>query len=323
MFVFTAALLLAACEVEFSPNAEYKETPVVYCLLDQDDDTVWVRVERCFLEEGNIYDYGSDPELINYPQGTISVTLSAWRNGGMVSSVLLSDTLRAHEMGLFASVPQPIYYTTEPLDTTCMYKLEVRRTDDGTLLAYTDSIPLILQTESTLITRPSNVTAFGFNESNNGTASCQIAWNRMQNARRYQPIVRFFYGENGDTLHVDLPCNSVVNPPFTTSYSRNSFLYGIKEALKDDPAPKTYLKFVEIYLTACDENLNVYLRSVASGTSMNQTSDTYTNIHGGMGIFAARRIHLYKYLRADSSMNPLNSGNPGLLAYLQDLGVGF
>ena len=66
------ALLAASCEVDFSPNAPYRETPVVYCLLDQDDDTTWVRVERCFLEEGSIYNYGSDGQLYNYPQGRVT-----------------------------------------------------------------------------------------------------------------------------------------------------------------------------------------------------------------------------------------------------------
>ena len=317
------AMLLTACEVEFSPNAEYKDTPIVYCLLDQDDDTVWVRVEHCFLEEGSIYNYGSEPEHINYPLGSVSVTLSAWRNGTCVSRTLLRDTLRSHDDGLFASGPQPIHFTTEPLDTTCLYKLEVNRTSDDSLLAYTDSIPLILQTDPTLITKPANTTRFGFNSSVNGTAVCQITWNALQNARRYQPIVRFFYGELGDTLYLDLPCSVVTNPPYSVSYSRYTFLNAVKEALKDDPNPKEYLKYVEIYLTACDENLNVYMRSVASGVSINQTSDTYTNIHGGLGIFGARLRHRCKYLDADNSMNPINSGNPGLLAYLQELGVGF
>ena len=55
LILIAASLLLSACEVEFSPNAEWREIPVVYCVLDQDDDTTFVRVERCFLGEGNIY----------------------------------------------------------------------------------------------------------------------------------------------------------------------------------------------------------------------------------------------------------------------------
>lgn len=313
-----AALLAASCEVDFSPNAPYRETPVVYCLLDQDDDTTWVRVERCFLEEGSIYNYGSDGQLYNYPQGSIRVNLLAWRNGQQVSSTTLTDTLRQHDEGSFDPAPQPSFFTTVKLDTTCMYQLEVRQNSNDSLIAYTDPIPLILQSNSDLITKPANNQRFRF--VNN---ACKIAWNALDNARRYQPFVRFYYGEAGDTLHLDLFCSSESSGNLYTDYSLQSFLNTVKDKLQNDTNSKTYLEYVEIYLTACDESLNAYMNSVASGTNLNQTTDTYTNIHGGVGIFAARRTHLYKYLLADNSMNPINSSNPGLRAYLTELGVGF
>ncbi|MCR5445944.1 MAG: hypothetical protein K6E96_09765 [Bacteroidales bacterium] len=321
--VAAAAMMLTACQVEFSPNAEYRETPVVYCLLDQDDDTVWARVEKCFLVEGNIYEYGSSSEMINFPQGYITVSLIASRWGVPVDTLILRDTLCNRDDGLFASQNQPLFFNTAHLDTTCNYHLEVRRAADDSLMAYTDPIPLILKTESTLITQPYNTRPFGFNDYSAGTRVCNIAWNSLRNARRYQPIVRFFYGEDGDTHYVDLKCAHVTSGANITAYPLESFLNSLKNALQDDPNPKEYLKYVEIYLTACDENLNVYINNVASGVSLNQTADTYTNVHGGLGIFAARRTHLFKYLDADPSMNPLSSSNPGLYSYLHALGIGF
>ena len=317
-FILTAVLLFAACEVEFSPNAEYVETPVVYCLLDQDDDTTWVRVEKCFLEEGSIYNYGSESELYTYPQGYLQVSLIAYRNGNRLSTTVLSDTLLARFDGNFDNSPQPLFYTTVPLDTTCMYSLEVRHADNDSLVAYTDPIPLILQTTDALVTSPANNQRFRFTY-----GTCKIAWNALANARRYQPIVRFFYGELGDTLFLDLPCNSETSGKLQTEYSLQSFLNSVKVALENDTNPKQYLEYVEIYITACDESLNSYINSVNSVSSLTQTTDTYTNIHGGMGVFAARRTHLHKYLLADNSMNTLNTTAPGLRAYLVDLGVGF
>ncbi len=316
------SLIATACQVEFSPNADYRETPVVYCLLDQDDDTTWARVEKCFLVDGNIYDYGTSSEMINFPQGYLAVRLVATHPDGRQDTLAMRDTLCDRSEGLFASQNQPLFYSTSRLDTTCRYHLEVRRTADDSLMAYTDPIPLVLQTDETLITQPYNTRPFGFYDYSAGERVCNIAWNPLQNARRYQPVVRFFYGENGDTLHVDLKCAHVTNGT-RTIYPLNSFLNSLKTALQDDPNPKEYLRYVEIYLTACDENLNVYINSAASGVSLNQTTDTYTNIHGGLGVFAARRTHLYKYLLADASMNPLTASNPGLYAYLVDLGIGF
>lgn len=315
------SLLLTACEVEFSPNAKYVETPVVYCVLDQDADTNWVRVEKCYLEEGSIYDYGSESQLYTYPQGSLQVCLIKYYNGQRLSVDNLTETLRPRDSGNFASTPQPLFFTTALLDGNCMYKLEVRHADNDSLVAYTDSIPLIRQTNDNLITTPANNMRFRFV---NGT--CRIAWNSLANARRYQPMVRFFYGELGDTLHIDLFCSSILSSdPLSTDYSLSSFLNSVKEALKDDPNPKQYLtdKKVQIYLNACDENLNIYMNSINSGTNLNQATDTYTNIHGGVGVFAARRTHLHKDFLPDNSMVPLGQSAPGLFAYLESLGVGF
>lgn len=313
-----AAWLVTSCEVEFSPNAEYVETPVVYCVLDQDDDTTWVRVEKCFLEEGSIYDYGSQSELYTYPLGTLRVTLIAYRQGHQVSAVNLADTLCPRADGVFDNGLQPLYYTTVSLDTTCMYKLEVRHADNDSLIAYTDSIPLLLQTDERLIITPSNTQRFRFI-----SGRCRIAWNALENARHYQPFVRFYYAENGDTLYQDLFCNSESTGRLSTDYALQSFLGALKSALEGDTNHKEYVEYVDIYLTACDENLHVYMNSVNSGSNLNQSTDNYTNIHGGMGVFAARRTHLFKNLQSDNSMNPINSSSPGLRAYLKELGIGF
>ena len=326
------ALLLASCEVEFSPNAEWQDIPVVYCLLDPDNDTVFARVERCFLGDGSIYEYGSIADSLHYPQGSIAVTLYAFRGNRVVDSADMQYTLRPREDGAFASTPQPVYYSTAPLDTTCRFSLRVRRTADDSLLAVTDTIPLVLQANATLISRPSNNHRFGFHENAGGTTVCKIQWPVLQGGRRYSPIVRFYYREFEDTLYVDLPAGEVAATTTSTTatlgydYPRESFLHTLREYfvhIGDTVTPKYYLEYVDIFLTACDEPLNVYMMSVASGTNLTQTTDTYTNVHGGAGIFAARLTHRYKHFLADNSTVPMGASNPGLRAFLKDLGIGF
>ena len=95
-------MLMTSCEVEFSPNAEWKNVPVVYAILDQDDDTTWVRVQRCYLSDGNIYQYGSHSDSINYPQGSISVALLAYGDGALKDSIAFTYTERDRDAGAFA-----------------------------------------------------------------------------------------------------------------------------------------------------------------------------------------------------------------------------
>ena len=148
LYFIPIVLLLSACEVEFSPNASWKNVPVVYCLLDQDDDTTWVRVQRCYLAEDNIYNYGQNSDSINYPQGSISVSLLAYENGVQKDSMAFKYTTRDRDTGNFASTAQPLYCfrTKNRLNENYTYVLTVRNTADNSVLATTDPIALIKQT---------------------------------------------------------------------------------------------------------------------------------------------------------------------------------
>ena len=320
LFLTFSFVFFTSCEVEFSPNASWKEIPVIYCVLDQDDftagDTTWVRVERCYLGDGSIYTYSSISDSINYPQGSIDVRILVYRNGACIDSIQCRDTLREREQGDFASHLQPIYYTTQRLQDDCYYKVEVRRAGSHSLMAYTDSIPLIT-CSTNVIRKPYNTEIFGFFDRTSGNVpSFLMEWYAMDNARRYQPFVRFYYGEDGDTNYVDVLGGSVNSGNgstiLSTSLTRDGFLKNLELQLQNDTNPKRYLKLVDVYLTACDENLNNYISTVNSGSSIDQSTHSYTNVHcctdgtvvDGVGILAARRTHIYKTLEADASMVP-------------------
>ncbi len=194
LILLLVPFLFTSCEVEFSPNAQWKNIPVVYCLLDQDDDTTWVRVQRCYLSEGNIYQYGSNSDSINYPQGSISVALLAYQDGTLKDSIPFSYTEIDRDSGAFAYIAQPVYYALTKNNSRENYTfvLSIRNTADGTLLATTDPISLIKKTSGDLITQPSITTTpsgdtlggFVFNKGDESTGRyCLIPWNSLENAR--------------------------------------------------------------------------------------------------------------------------------------------
>lgn len=327
-----ASVLLTGCEVEFSPNAQWKNIPVVYCLLDQDDDTTWVRVQRCYLSEGNIYSYGQNSDSINYPQGTIEVTLLAYEGSTLKDSIPFIYTEIDRDSGSFANIAQPIYYsiTTNRLRENYRYCLRIRNAIDGSILADTDPIPLIKKSNLPLITKPAititpsfdTLGGFYFNEIDpvTGTQSaCIIQWNHLENARLYQPVVRFYYSVAGNTRYLDLLCPRVSSKTNEIRYSREQFLTDIRDRLINDTSTKHFIPHVDIYLTCCSEELNAYLTTLSAGTSVNIEHEPYTNIKGGVGIFAARRTHLYKGMPADNSIQP----GVGLQDLIINLGVGF
>ena len=318
LLISAAALLFASCEVEFSPNAEWKEVPVVYCVLDQDDSISYVRVERCYLAEGDIYAPGRVSDSINYPEGALRVTLYQQDgSGALVDSIDFGYDTLDHAEGSFAAAGQPIYsaVTHHRLrnDASFTYILKVRHAADGKVIASSSTKPIV-KTNSVLISDPNNNHKFGFRPG----SSCDIKWYTLTNGRLYQPRVRFYYKEGPDTMFVDITCPQVLNSRNSTDmhlqYGQSEFLTALKAALQDDPNPKTYLKTVDIYLLVCNEDLNAYMSTVSS----TYADAVWSNIEGGLGVFAARRTHLFKNVPADESDTP----GSGLYALLRDLGVG-
>ncbi len=323
-----AALLLplfTSCEVEFSPNADWKNVPVVYCLLDQDDDTSWVRVERCHLSFEGVYAHGMNPDSINYREGEITVSILAYEGDRLADSIPFAYTLRQRDSGAFAGGMQPIYYaeTRGLLKDNYDYFLSIRKAD-GTKIASSSAVRLIHYDNRNRLFSYMKNDKFGFYEiSGNSSANCRMTWNLLPNARLYQPVIRFYYAVNGERRYVDIPCPRKT-PDYNAAsaeiyYPRSVFLADLRTALLPDTASrKEYLKRVDIYLTCCTEDLNAYLSTVNAVADLTQGRESYCNIEGGVGLFAARRTHLFSSYPADESQVE----NSGLYYFLQNLGVG-
>ncbi len=88
----------------------------------------------------------------------------------------------------------------------------------------------------------------------------------------------------------------------------------MKQYFDGDSVARFYVPIVDIFLSACNEDLNAYIASSSGNSSIDNGREIYTNIQGGVGIFGARRTHLFKRLPADESdrpPTPPNSNNGG------------
>lgn len=340
-----ASLIFASCEVEFSPNADWTEIPVVYCLLDQDEDTTYVRVQRCFLGEGNQYTYAAVADSNNYPQGALTVAIEEWnanvdattgqwsRSGKSPIRTFVCDYTETtdKENGIFDSSRQPLYVcaTAGQLDTSHVYRLVVVKNSTGDTIATSETMLICGDLQ---LVRPNNVTKFQF-AGTSGNKSCEFHWSAMKRARQYQPLVRFFYRDfiiNRQSIpidttiinhYIDIPCNVVksnMRDPFYTTYlDQNYFLSTIKNSIIDTVCNKNIIDTVEIFILSCTEPLAAFVYAGNPAGSLNQDPFTYTNIEGGLGVFAARRRHMS--FRIETPGSTLSNYKKTL----KELGVGF
>ena len=347
VILFLAALA-GSCKVEFSPNASWKDVPNVYCVLDVQEDTVWARVQRCYLGEDNLYNYSHIVDSNNYREGDIAVHLLAWegvRNDedcGITAGTELVDRwemayteVSGKPDGSFPSGPQPMYYCVPGADrmladSSCVFELLVIRSATGDTLARarTTLVGLLPPTgvghdaAEVVVTLPNDIAGkhFGFIPKDRQN---EIKWHALPRGRMYQPSVVFYYRKQGDTLGIEVP-----GTPFKNQYgyrllsaksvTQSHFLSTIKKALVDNTDTLYNVNNVDIVIYVCNEDLNAYISSQNSNVVSGQEYQTYTNIDGGVGVFGSRRTHIRVNVPCDSN------GRDGYLPKcLKDLGVGF
>lgn len=345
---FLLVLAMSSCKVDFTPNADWKDVPSVYCVMDIDEDTVWARVQRCYLGEGDLFSYSSNPDSNNYKQGQIRVVLNAWKanvtsNGHFIQTDELVDSwdmtysLRLGKPeGSFSSVPQPVYYCVPgnrlSKDTNCVFQLLVIRTDSGDTIASakTELVGRLLQTDTrghlhenieNILISPNRVRGCHFGFVPDSRRNMQ--WCSLPRGRGYQIGIRFYYRKFHDTLSVDILGNIIpneTNKPVMSSNSINKtiFLSTIKNALADNTDSLFNVNYVDISVIVANEDLNLYISTQNDPSIVGQDRTPYTNIEGGVGIFASRRTHIVVRVPSDSTGKEMY-----LPAELRNLGVGF
>lgn len=343
-----AAAAITSCRVDFSPNAEWRDIPSVYCVIDPEEDTVFVRVQRCYLGEDSLYGYSSIADSINYPQEAISVHLLAWRDDHALGTQLTADCqlvdrweldymLRPGKPdGAFAAGEQPVYYCVPGADnlrrdSACIFQLVVLNaaTSDTLAQSTTNLVgfrPLTPvwdgdSVESKVLASPSSMRGnhFAYVMGCNGV----IKWNTLPRGRYYQPILTFYYRKLGDTLSVTIPGTPIPNannaPTLQSkSITQDKFLSTIGNALRGNTDSLFNVNHVDIAIAVCNEDLYAYITSQGASTATGQELQGYTNIDGGLGIFGSRRTHIHYKVPCDST------GKPGYIpASLKGLHVGF
>src|ERR1022692_5127436 len=103
--VFSA---LFSCKNTLDINAPWKETTVVYGLLDPNAPIQYIKINKAFLGNGNEMAYAKIADSINYGN-QLSAVLQQYSNGSLVATFPLHDTLMPKDPGTFATSPNIVF----------------------------------------------------------------------------------------------------------------------------------------------------------------------------------------------------------------------
>jgi len=274
-------------------RAPYKDIPVVYCILNQNDSVNYLRLEKSFAGEMNAYDMASEVDSIYYPKA--EVKMERWRDGEYKQEIVFKevDTI-IRDTGIFADTPNRVFVNTDSLNGASEYRLKISIPGKhDSIVARTRMVDNIR-----IIKPPYTLPALHLSQYENDT---RVEWVSTKNARIYLLQVRFNYIEafQNDSVQKSLVWK-------ISHYVSRDQLGG--EKMKADINNETFYKWLsgklekpaagisrmahkqalDFMFTIGGEELYTYLQVYNPDHGIHQEKPVYSNISGGIGIFSAR-----------------------------------
>lgn len=304
VFAFVAPLWFCACSTDIDLYADYKETPVVYALLDAKADTNYVKITRVMSVQGDAYQVAVNPDSSNY-LGKLDARLIEYCNGDSIREIIL-DTITIHnkEHGLFYAPDQKLYYTTEKLNLNrkkenYSYRLKVVL-PDRILTANADMVGNSGFGVQSL--------AVNFSKEYFGDASREFLFRPATNAAFYQVSMAFTFLEqrtpDGDSVPRTMHWNigTYTDNYFTYNMDGDAYIFPYRpetfyETLKDfiggDTAVAGLKRYigdypVEVCITAGGEHLRQYVNNNNPSSGFILGDPEFSLIEDGFGVFSSR-----------------------------------
>lgn len=204
-------LVLAGCETEVDLNAPYKNTTVIFGLLDPDfngdnqitvQDTQWIKINKTFLGEGDNNAYAAVRDSSEYQDDDfVKKIVQRINDGDVVEEYELhSTTISNRQMnGIFYGPEQTMYYfvpSAPGLDQNSSYRIVLEFADGREVNASTE---VVSYGSFSWLTPQQNATFILASVSTNGgfnyTSEVAVRWNAATNANVYDARLRFHYTE--------------------------------------------------------------------------------------------------------------------------------
>lgn len=339
LFLFCSiALVTWTCSTEVDLLGDWKETTVVYGLLDQSQPKQYVRIQKAFLGPDNALTMAQEYDSINY-LNQLQVTIQELDDAGNIYNTftLQPDTF-PKDGGMFAGPNQVLYSFDTPsgtLNSSHNYKLTVVNNQTGNTVT---AITNLIETTSTgvfnMVTPSTSNTTVNFVPTTT-QPQFTMKWNAAPSAHVYQPSITFYYTEyylNGDsaqkqtpewTLAVVEPASNALTSPQNLEFNKLDFFRFLGNNIAVDPnVVKRRARYVEFDIYAGSEELKKYIDINGASSSLSQEHPQYTNIVNSnpdvpaYGIFASRYraqkmpgFGVYTWPLSSSSIDGLVSAN--------------
>lgn len=292
LFMFFCLMVLNySCDNTLDLVEEKIETPVVYSMLNYEDEYQYVRLERAFASPNeSALVLAKNPDSLYYDNAVVK--LIRIRNGVSVEKTLerVDGNLIGYprEDGVFATTPNVLYrlktsdLVLEPLD---IVKLSIDINEGEVITSETKIIEKV---------SPSSPNAGSpVNFPTNQTYT--LKWNASESKGGvlHSAKIIFHITEeiNGSTQEKNLEWPIVVNTDKESfKLEVGAFYTFMANNLVKDPKIKRYFNSLDFYVVSGDENYARYILVSQANTGITSSGEipTFTNLSRGYGLFGSK-----------------------------------
>lgn len=334
-------IMFTSCETDIDVNADYEDITLVYGVINPQDTTHYIKINKAFLGETSAFDLAANADNFNYDANEISVAVEEYNsNYDLVKAHTVTRTVNEipKEGGIFDNSSNVLYKFSESnINDNNIYKVRI----------FNSSLNKEISSE-TKIVKPITVSVptgskFQFW---NGTVSTGnpltkiIGASTGANIGRIEAIIVFNYIEHPLTstgnpsvakklemsLGEKFATTSLGGELFEWELPGETFFDNIKSAIKPitvaDSLSHRELDNISMKFLVAGTELHTFMVVTEPSTSVNQDKPKYTNIENGIGVFSSREYVLWESSIDPQAQNQINIQN-STITYLQNLNRGF
>lgn len=296
-----ALIIFSTCSKEIKLLDSYKNTTIVYGLINPNDSISYLRIEKAFLTDGDIFEAAQ-----NQDSNQFAYKLDVKLFQGERTITFDTITIFNKEDGMFYTPKMLMYYaeTKGLLNTT-----------DSLYLEIFNPITKELTTSSTFLHNGHLIRYIYPILSIAMESKYYIQFESLPNTRQYQLDFRFHYMEQYPNNENSRAYKYIdwTFPHYSTTHDNggelvkfyqngNTFYDLLESHIQATNILERYYGSIELTISSGDNILKNYIEINNSDYSLASDRIQYTNIKNGYGIFAARSENVGFYNLHESTV---------------------
>lgn len=294
LFLFWASSIfyLTSCDNELDMLDEYKETAVVYGILNQKDSIHYIKINKAFLGAGNAFDMAQQPDSFNY-SNILDVKVEKWKNGKIITSYILSrDSSILKPSATFNGNPNILYKFQSNLTDDSEYRLNILNKKNGNIISSTTNLVKDFSIENPKTTQTSiSLTNLSY--------PYKVEWKSAENGKLYQLVIRFHYTEKNKltgfkeekyldwNLGTQKSNNTTGGELMSIAFTGSSFFQYLAHRIPENNELQRFAGSVDFIFEVAAEEFSTYVEVSQPANGILQEKPVYTNIENGIGIFSS------------------------------------